>query len=76
MSSIITNEVIIYELSKEEIPYSGVYITPKTKKTLKDAIKILKSKEFYKYLLGIGVPVSGDSVRISSKDIENFMFEE
>ena len=44
--------------------------------TLKEAVKILKSEEFYKYLLGIGIPVSGDSIRISSKDIENYKFEE
>ena len=75
LSSIITNEVIVYELEKDEIPYSGVYIIPKANKSLKEAIKILKSEEFYKYLLGIGIPVSGDSIRISSKDIENYKFE-
>ena len=74
LSSIVTNEVIVYELKEEEIPYSGVYIVPKAKKTLKDAAKILKSEEFYKYLLGIGIAVSGDSIRISSKDIENYKF--
>ena len=76
LSSIVTNEVIVYELDKEEIPYSGVYIIPKANKTLKEAVKILKSEEFYKYLLGIGIHVSGDSIRISSKDIENYKFEE
>lgn len=76
LSSIVTNEVVVYELDKEEIPYSGVYIIPKANKSLKEAVKILKSEEFYKYLLGIGIPVSGDSIRISSKDIENYKFEE
>lgn len=75
ISSIVTNQVFVYDLKKEEIPYSGIYIIPKADKTLHEAKGILSSKEFYNYLMGIGIRLSGDSVRISSKDIENYRFE-
>lgn len=74
LSSIITNEVMVYELDTEEIPYSGMYIVPKSSKSMQEAKAILCSNEFYNYLLKVGIPVSGVSVRISSKDIENYKF--
>lgn len=74
ISSIITKRVIVYELLKDEIPYSGVYIIPKRDMTLKDAKEILQSQDFYMYLLSVGISVSGNSIRISSKDIENYKF--
>ena len=76
LSSIITNQVTVYQLSKEEIPYSGFYVVPIGERSLEYAIDILKSQDFYHYIIKIGVPISGDSVRISSKDIENYKFEE
>lgn len=74
LSSIITNEVMVYELDAEDIPYSGMYIVPKSSNSIQEAKEILRSNEFYNYLLKVGIPVSGVSVRISSKDIENYNF--
>lgn len=74
LSSIITNEVMVYELDTEEVPYSGIYIVPKSNKSIQEAKEILRSNEFYNYLLKVGIPVSGVSVRISSKDIEEYKF--
>ena len=42
--------------------------------TLTDAMRILRSDEFKEYVFKIGIPISGKSVRITSKDIENYMF--
>lgn len=76
LSSIITNNVEIYQLPKNTIPYSGIYITVVDQKyTLDDAIDILTSDEFMSYVKNIGISLSGNSLRITSKDINNFKFK-
>lgn len=77
ISTVVTNDVEVYELNRECIPYSGMYIVElenNIKYTLQDAIRILKSNDFKKYVFMVGIPISGRSVRITSKDIENYMF--
>lgn len=74
MSTIITRKVRIYKLGKEVIPYSGLYIIPKGHMSLDTAVTLLESQHFYDYLLSKGVKESGLSIRISSKDVENFQF--
>ena len=74
MSTIITRRVRLYKLDVEDIPYSGLYIIPKEKMPLDTAITILQSQQFYNYLLSKGVKERGDSIRISSKDVEEFKF--
>ena len=77
ISTVVTNTVEVYELNKECIPYSGMYIVESennTEYTLQDAVRILKSDEFKQYVYKVGSPMSGKSVRITSKDIENYMF--
>lgn len=77
VSTVITNDVDVYELSQECIPYAGMYIVEKeydNKYTLADALKILKSEPFREYVFRVGIHISGRSVRITSKDIENYMF--
>nr|WP_295257124.1 N-6 DNA methylase [uncultured Blautia sp.] len=77
ISTVVTDKVEVYKLSQECIPYAGMYIVEKednNEYTLDDAIQILTSAEFRKYALRIGIPISGRSVRITSKDIENYMF--
>lgn len=76
LSTIITNEVRTKILPKNNIPYSGIYIISKKNKTLRDAEKILKSKEFFMYIEGKGINASGKSLRITSRDINEYMFEE
>lgn len=64
-------------LAKYSIPYAGMYIVQKednNEYTLTDAMRILRSDEFKEYVFKIGIPISGKSVRITSKDIENYMF--
>ena len=74
MSTIITRRVRLYRLTAEEIPYSGLYITPIANMPLDTAITILQSQHFYSYLVSKGVKERGVSIRISSKDVEEFQF--
>ena len=74
LSTIITNKVKIFKLQRDEIPYTGLYIIPRQEMTLEEAMRILQSEEFYKYLLKIGVKVSGHSIRITARDIEEYRF--
>lgn len=77
ISTVVTNDVDVYELEQECIPYAGMYIVEKednNEYTLYEAIEILRSDEFKEYVLKVGIPISGKSVRITSKDVENYMF--
>lgn len=75
MSTVITNKVKVSRIPKDSIPYSGIVITSKGRYKLEKAKKILCSSEFINYVMSIGVSVSGNSVRITSKDINNFEYE-
>lgn len=74
MSTIITHKVRVYKLDTETIPYSGLYIIPKKNLSLDTASTVLKSQHFYDYLLSKGVKERGESIRISSKDVEEYKF--
>lgn len=76
LSTVITNKVELYTLDSKTIPYSGIYITKKNSQyTLETAIEILQSQQFLEYVKRIGISVSGESMRITCKDINNFCFE-
>ena len=74
LSIIITEKVKLYILPKDVIPYSGIYIIPKKDMTLEMAKEILESKEFLEYIKSVGINASGNSYRITSKDISNYYF--
>ncbi len=74
ISSIISEQTKAYLLSKECIPYSGIYIIPKGKASLEQLLGQLNSKEFKAYVDNIGVNVSGSSKRITTHDIEEFVY--
>lgn len=74
LSTVITKEVKVYNLSRETIPYSGIYITG-DKEKLNEAKKILQSEKFLQYVKDIGINASGESIRITSKDINNYIFQ-
>jgi len=77
LSTVVTNQVELYKLDRDTIPYSGIYITVKNESSysLKDAESILKSPEFMEYVKKVGISVSGKSIRITCKDINNFTFK-
>lgn len=74
MSTIVTGKVKVYKLNKDNIPYSGIYITNKGVLPLKKAKEILESEAFEEYLRTIGINANGSSIRITAKDINNFEF--
>lgn len=77
ISTVITDEVAVNMLARECIPYAGIYIVPRENNdqyTFEDAMRILRSEEFKQYVEDVGIHISGSSVRITSKDVENFMF--
>lgn len=77
ISTVVTERVSVYKLSQQCIPYAGMYIVPKTdnKEYQLDAAKgILESDAFMRYVQTVGIHISGCSLRITSKDIEDFMF--
>ena len=74
LSTVITKEVKVYDLSSDTIPYSGIYITS-DEGNLNRAKEILKSDEFLQYVKDIGINASGESIRITSKDINNYSFQ-
>lgn len=74
ISTIITKKVNTKILPKNTIPYSGIYIQPIKDKTLTQAKNILEDNEFFEYVKKIGINASGESMRITSKDISNYRF--
>ena len=75
ISTIITKKVEVYKVDTETIPYSGIFITAQNNEyTIDDAMVILKSKAFLDYVQRIGISISGQSLRITCKDVNNFMF--
>lgn len=77
ISTIITEEISIYKLDKNCIPYAGMYISVlegNEKYNLDDVESILKSEDFMSYVKKIGISISGSSMRITSKDIEEYRF--
>lgn len=75
LSTIVTDKVKLYLLDESNIPYSGLFIYPKTDEfDLEDAKTILENESFYKYILQIGIHMNGESYRITSKDILNYRF--
>lgn len=79
ISTVITENVVVYKLTRDCIPYAGMYIVKREgndEYTLDDAIHILRSRNFRQYVMDVGIHISGSSLRITSKDIENYRFEE
>ena len=76
MPVVITNNVYVYEVGTESVPYAGVYIRTREKSRmgLDEAKKILLSNPFYKYIKKCGTPTTSSSYRISVKDIEDYHF--
>lgn len=77
MSTIVTKKVNPYILDENTIPYSGIFITVKKPGyLLENAVKILKSDSFIEYVQSVGISISGNSKRITCKDINDYMFVE
>lgn len=75
LSTVVTDSIKVYKLKKQDVPYSGIYITSKNGNSLDKAKEILNSIEFLEYVNNIGIQASGTSLRITPKDINNFEFD-
>lgn len=75
LSTLITKQVRCYRLEGETVPYSGMYLIPKKGYTLEQAEKILVSDDFFSYIEDVGINASGNSYRISPKDVCDYTFE-
>lgn len=77
ISTVITDNVMVYNLPQECVPYAGMYIVPQqgnSEYTLENARGILMSRDFMQYVLDVGIHISGSSLRITSKDIADYRF--
>ena len=74
LSIVVTKKVNTYLLPGDNVPYSGICIQAIKEKPLKEAKKILESQDFLDYVKSIGINASGDSIRITGKDINNYAF--
>ena len=74
ISTVISGSVKVYKVDKSTIPYSGIMITQKTDDhDLVEAEKLLTSDLFLEYAKLVGVTVNNGSLRLSSKDVSDFV---
>ena len=76
MSILVTNQVKTYYLGQDDIPYSGIYVTVKSRNDYKKIEKILSSNDFLQYIRNIGIKSEGKSYRITCSDIKNYRLKE
>lgn len=74
LSTLITDEVKVHNISSNQVPYAGIFIFPTRDLSINFAEKILKSDEFLEYVYEIGVNVSGTTMRITARDVKNFEY--
>lgn len=74
LSTLITGLPRIYSLDAETVPYAGICVVAREEGTLAQARKVLESPQFMEYVKKVGVCASGESYRISPRDINSFHF--
>ena len=74
--SIITNRVLVFDLSESDIPFAGFFITSidPIKHPLEEAKAVLNSKKLYNYLKNNGVKMNGNSFRFSCEVLKEFKY--
>lgn len=72
LSQIVTGSASVFVTSEECVPYSGYYVEAKNDFSLEEALRILSSEDFSTYARRVGIPVSGDSVRLSISHIREY----
>ena len=74
ISTLVTGKVKVYELDENTIPYTGIYIVPKSNMPLSQAKEILESESFLSYVKRVGIHANGTSMRISISDVKEYLF--
>lgn len=74
---VITRQARVYRGEESAVPYAGYFVTQKKDSvyTLKDAVRILQSSEFYQYVKLVGTPTTETSYRVSVNDIKRYRFK-
>lgn len=75
LSTVITGRVRVYPLGKDEVPYSGLFVTAINRPDalpLIEAMAVLRSREFLEYLRPRGINARGKSMRIVAKNIVDY----
>lgn len=78
MSTVVSKVPDAFIVDEKTIPYSGLLVTVKEKKQkmgLDTAKQVLESNRFWRYAMSVGIHINGKSIRITSRDIENYRFE-
>ena len=74
ISTVVSRTVKTYKVGPSTIPYAGIMITQKSDgPSLTEAEEILTSDKFLEYAKLVGVTVNNGSVRLSSKDVADYI---
>ena len=71
---VVSKTVQAWKISKEEVPYSGFFILAKDGSNLDDALDIITSDRFIKYIKSVGINANGNSIRFSTRNVENYVW--
>lgn len=75
ISTIVSGRVKVFRLSKGTVPYGGIVISSNSQDTdLEEAKRILEADDFVQYAYSIGTSVSGNSVRITCRDVNDYLY--
>lgn len=74
MPMVISENMTVAYFPEEAVPYAGYYIRQREDVSLEVAKKILESADFMDYIRRCGTPTTGESYRVSVKDIEAYTF--
>lgn len=72
ISKVVTNYPKVYILSRDCVPYSGIFVYETSDKTLDQFKEMIESDEFYEYVCSVGTNMNGNSIQISTKIIEKY----
>lgn len=76
ISAIITNQIHCRVIGPNDIPIAGFFVVPKKPDlfSIEYAISLLADKKVLDYLKSVGIKMSGNSYRYSSRDLEDYIF--
>lgn len=69
---VVSKMVQAWKIDQEAVPYSGFFIVPKVGANLDEALDIIRSSDFMKYIKKVGINANGNSVRFSTRNVENY----
>lgn len=71
---VVSKTVQAWKITKEDVPYSGFFIVAKEGSNLDDALDIITSDRFIKYIKSVGINANGNSIRFSTRNVENYVW--